>query len=356
MKNLILFLLLVLQITGSCSYRKQACHKDVKKAYDLRMQGKANQALTLLDSLLANDSTNSMAWYERSRVKKYMLTGGGNVTMEDILSSVNKAVLYDSANVIYAYEKALDLFLNAYMAMHKGGDGVADAVGKSVTEFEQVLKLNPGYSEAMLYLVEIYGQLPREMGGDSLKAIAYAEQLGHSDEYFGAKAKIVLNPGDEVTFWQNYLSSHDTTAAVMREIGIAYLYQENIDQAQSFFQKAMTLDSAQNILLLDLARYYMFQVMQNRSLADSLLPISAIYINKYLNSEPPPVIPLQAYATGMLVKTAMFTGHKEEAEKLMEKANSMDPYFSRAFGIPPLSLFDPPDSVSHYFYSFFRPF
>jgi len=356
MKKMIFLLLLVIQITGSCSGPESSRQKDVMKAYDLRMQGKADQALALLDSILDRDSTNAMAWYERSRVQKYMLTGGGKATIGEILESIENATLNDSTNVIYAYEKAMDRFLNAYMAMHKGGDGVAEAVGKSASQFEQVLLLDPGFNEARMYLVEIYGQLPQEMGGDSLKAIACAGQLGKSDPYFGAKAKITLNPGDEIAFWQDYLASHDTTAAVMREIGIAYLYQEDIELAEFWFRHAMRLDSAQNILLLDLARYYQFQVMQNRELADSLLPISAIYINKYLESTPVPVIPLQAYATGMLVKTEMFTGHKEEAERLMAKANSLDPYFSRAFGIPQLSLFIPPDSVPHYFYSFFRPF
>lgn len=356
MKKLPIFLLMTLLITGSCSSQKETGNKDVMKAFDLRMQGKADQALVLLDSILLNDSTNATAWYERSRVKKYMLTGGGNVTIEEILESVSNAVASDSSNVIYAYEKALDLFLNAYMSMHKGGDYVAEAVGKSSREFERVLMLKPDYPEAMMYLVEIYGLLPQEMGGDSLRAIAYAEQLNNIDDFYGAKAHITLNPGNEVAFWKAYLAAHDTTPEVLKEIGIACLYQEDIGQAERCFSEAMRLDHQQNILLLDLARYYMMQVMQNRDLADSLLPVSGEFTNAYLESLPAPIIPLEAYATGMLVKTAMFTGHKEEAEKLMERANTLDPYFSRAFGIPPHSLFEPPDSVIHSFSSFFRPF
>ncbi|TSA54735.1 MAG: hypothetical protein D4R38_01860 [Dehalococcoidia bacterium] len=116
------------------------------------------------------------------------------------------------------------------------------------------------------------------------------------------------------------------------------------------------MDSSMQILWLDLARYYMMGVMQNKDLADSLLPISAMYTRQYLASKPAPIIPLQAYATGMLVKTEMFTGHKEEAEKLMEEAKALDPYFSRAFGIPGPSLFEPPDKISYHFTSFFRPF
>ena len=358
MKKVPIILLMTLLITWSCSSQKETGNKDVMKAYDLRMEGKSDQALALLDSILAKDSTNAMAWYELSRVKKYMLTGGGNVTIDEILAAIDKAVLNDPENVIYVYAKAMDLFLNSYMAMNREPDKVKEEIVLTCNQFEQVLKLKPDYPEAMLYLVEIYGMLPPEMGGDSIKAISYAAKLKEMDPFFGAKATLDLaaEDTDQVAFWKEYQTLHVDTPDVLKEIGIACLFQDDPVNAKYYFSKAIEMDSAEQILLLDLARYYMMQVMQNRDLADSLLPVSAKYINEYLLSEPMPVIPLQAYATGMLVKTAMFTGHKEEAEKLMEKANSLDPYFSRAFGIPSRSLFAPPDSVTHYFSSFFRPF
>ncbi|MBL7111109.1 MAG: hypothetical protein ISS19_04125 [Bacteroidales bacterium] len=358
MKKLTFLLLLTLQITGSCSYQKEKCDKNVMKAYDLRMQGKADQALALLDSILVKDSTNAMAWYELSRVKKYMLTGGGDVSMDEILASVNNATLYDSGNVIYAYAKAMDLFLNAYMVMHREPDKVKDKVAATCVQFEKVLKLKPDYPEAMLYLVEIYGMLPPEMGGDSVKAAVYAAKLKELDPYFGAKATLDLAPEetDQVAYWKYFQALHGDTPDIMEEIGIAYLYQDDPENAKHYFSKAMEMDSSKQILLLDLARYYMMGVMQNRELADSLLPISAYYTEQYLASEPVPVIPLQAYATGLLVKTKMFTGQKEEAEKLMEKAKSLDPYFSRASAIPSPSFFEPPDAINYHFSSFFRPF
>lgn len=358
MKKVFFLLLLIVQITGSCSSPDHSNLTDVMKAYDLRMQGKADQALVLLDSILVKDSTNAMAWYELSRVKRYMFTGGGNVTIDEILADVEKATFYDSKNVIYAYEKAMDLFLNAYMAMQRDPKKVKKRVAEACSQYEEVLKLKPDYHEAMLYLVEIYGMLPPEMGGDSAKGQLYAKKLRASNPYLGAKATLDLAPEetDQVAFWKEYQILHGENPDVFKEIGIACLYNEDPVNANLFFSKAIALDSSEQILWLDMGRYYMLGVMQNKDLADSLLPISAMYVEQYLASEPAPVIPLQAYATGMLVKTEMFTGHKEKAEKLMEQAKSLDPYFSRAFGIPPLSFFDPPDAVTHYFYSFFRPF
>lgn len=358
MKKLVVLLLLTLQINGSCSAKKEAAKNDVMKAYDLRMQGKTDLALALLDSILATDSTDAMAWYELSRVKKYMFTGGGKVTLEEILAAADKATRYHPENVIYTYEKAMDDFLIAYMAMHREPEKVREKIAVTCSQFEAVLKLKPDYPEALLYLVEIYGMLPPDMGGDSIKAAAYALRLKEMDPYYGAKATLDLGPEgtDQVAYWKAFQSLHGDRPEILKEIGIAYLYKEDPDSAKGYFLRTIRMDSSRQILLLDLARYYMMGVMQNKDLADSLLPISASYVRQYLAGQPEPVIPLKAYATGMLVKTEMFTGHKEEAEKLMEEAKSLDPYFSRAFGVPPLSLFERPDVVTHYFYSFFRPF
>ena len=52
----------------------------------------------------------------------------------------------------------------------------------------------------------------------------------------------------------------------------------------------------------------------------------------------------------------MFQGNKEEADKLLEEAKSVDKYFSRASGVPSLLLFDKRDQISSHYSSFFSPF
>jgi hypothetical protein len=49
-------------------------------------------------------------------------------------------------------------------------------------------------------------------------------------------------------------------------------------------------------------------------------------------------------------------GDKEEAEKLFEEANRIDPFVSRAFGVPSLDLFIPPGEISHNHRYLFTPF
>jgi hypothetical protein len=100
----------------------------------------------------------------------------------------------------------------------------------------------------------------------------------------------------------------------------------------------------------------MMKVMQDRNLADKELPESKKFFEMYLASVPAPNIPLKAYTIGNLAKIAMFTGKQEEADKLMKDAKALDPYFSKAFGVPSQALFDCPDSVNHCFISYFMPF
>jgi tetratricopeptide (TPR) repeat protein len=358
MKKLIFLQIIIIGALVSCTYAGKKPDKEVVKAYELRMNGKVDQAKALLETILAKDSTNALAHYEMARLKHYMLTGGGGVKIDDIYTSASKAVTFDPKNVTYAYYKAIASFLNAFMAMQTGQGDVKSNVEQTCADFEKVLLLKPDYYEASLYLVEIYGMLPKDMGGDSVKAVIYADKLGKMNSYFGAKAKAALAPenSDIVKFWNDLLASDAKNPELLMEAGRAYLYADDPANAESCFEKAIKSDPSRNILILDLARYHMYKVMENKDLVATELPIAKTILEKYLNSSPEPVIPLKAYAMGALMRCEMFLGNQAEAEKLMEEAKSLDPYFSRASGVPTLLLFDPPDQISHHFFSFFSPF
>lgn len=358
MKKLILLPVLIFGFLASCSVAKNNPDEEVLKAYELRMSGKVVEAKALLDSILVKDSTNAMAYYEHARLQNYLLTGGGEMKMDKILAPINKAVSLDPKNVTYSYYKAIASFLNAYMSMQMGTGEVKNKISETCTLFEKVLSLKPDYYEASLYLVEIYGMLPKDMGGDSIKAVAYAEKLASMNGYFGAKAKAALAPEstDLVKFWQDRLVLDGKNSELLMEAGRACLYKDDLTNAEKYLNEAIQSDPSKNILILDLARYHMMMVMQNKDLANTELPLAKKMIERYLISVPEPVIPLKAYAMGLLTKIEMFLGNQAEAEKLMEKTKALDPYFSRASGIPSLLLFIPPDQISHQYSSFFKPF
>lgn len=341
----------IISMTG-CSQQND---DGVMKAYDLRMQGKVDDALTLVDSLITLDPGNALAHYERYRILNYMMKGGAEVSVDDLLESIGSAAEYDSDNVDFALAKANASFLGAYISMQQGQDD-ASMVVAICDEFEAVLSLDPDHPQALLYLVDINSQLPAEMGGDSVKAVYYADLLSKNNGYYAAKAELLVNPQDAVEFWLKYLDTHETSPEILKEVGTAYVYEEDPENAFKYYAKAMSLDPDLNTLLLDQARYYMYMVMYGMAEGDSVLPIAATYINQYLESDPKPIVPLKAYAMGMLAKTKMFTGQKEEGKELLEQAKALDPYFSKAMGIPGPSIFDPPNNLSPRYSSFFEPF
>jgi hypothetical protein len=359
MKKLVILQILIIGILVSCSFAgNNPDKKEVQKAFELRMNGKVDEAKALLETILVKDSTNAMAHYEMARLKHYMLIGGGGTKIDDILASVNKAVTYDPKNVNYAYYKAIASFLNAFMAMQTGQGEVKNYIKETCIQFEKVLTLKPDYYEASLYLVEIYGMLPQDMGGDSAKAVAYAEKLTTMNGYFGAKAKAALasENTDLVKFWKDLLVLDGKNPDLLMEAGRACLYIDDLTNAEKYFDDAIKSDPSKNILILDLARYHIMMAMQNENLGSTELPLAKTFIEKYLKTIPEPVVPLKAYAMGLLTRIEMFLGNQAEADKLMEEAKSLDPYFSRASGIPTLLLFDPPDQISHHYFSFFSPF
>jgi len=351
-------LILCSQFTGSCSVKGSETEKVAKKAFELRMNGKVDEAKSLLNEILTNDSTNAMAWYELARLKHYMLVGGSEVKISDIVTPINTASNLEPENVTYAYYKAIASFLNAFMSMQMGQGEVKNIITETCDHFEKVLTLKPDYHEARMYLVEIYGLLPPEMGGDSAKAQAQAEKLIAADPYFGTKAKAALasEGTDIIKLWEDLIAFDSQNANLYMEAGKACLFKEDPKAAEINFDIAIKYDPAKSILILDLARYHIMKVMQNKDLGATELPIAKTFLEKYLKIFPEPNIPLKTYTMGLLARVEMFLGNQAEAEKLMDEAKSLDPYFSRASGVPTLLLFDPPDQISHHYFSFFSPF
>jgi len=350
-KGLLLILLLnCFNVFSACTEKDKA----VLEAYQLRIDGKVDDAKNLLENILKEDSTNAMAHYELARTLNYMNLRGS----EKADQYLAKALEYDPDNVTYAYYNAKNCFLKAYIALQTDGENAQKLVENSCNEFVRVLELKNNYPEALMYLVEFYGDLPEELGGNKTKAEEYTRKLEKMDRFYGAKARLVMMPQgtDMVEYWEKYIAEHGEDSKVLKELGVANLFNDNVEGAQKSFEKAMALDKIQNIRLLDLSRYHMMNVMQNRDVADVELPKCKKYIEQYLASTPEPIPPLKAYALGMMVKINMFSGNQEEGKKIMEEAKAIDPYFSRAFGIPSLALFEAPDKTDHHFQSYFIPY
>ncbi len=334
---------------------------NISLAYELRMNGQADSAKVLLEQAIAEDSTNAVAWYELARTKHHIGLGNPRELMSgmsDIQQTVQNAVGNDPDNVIYQYYQGCINYLNLYIGIQTGKDDVSEDFAKVVESYKSVLILKPDYHEAKLFLVELFGMLPSNMGGDSAKAEKYVRELEEADVVFGAKAREIVMPEDAnyIEFWQKIKENQMDNADVHEALGKVYLYNDNVEEAIKCFEKAISLNSKKNILYVDLGRYYMMQAMQNSEMLDSVAPLIENAFETYLNSQPEPINPLKAFVISNLAKIKFHSDDKEVGNKLHEEAMTLDPYFSKAFGTPSQILFDPPDEISRVHEYFSRPF
>ena len=332
----------------------KASDKNVRTAYELRLSGKADEAKALLEQLIKEDSTNAPALFEMARTQHHMMLGGSGYKPEDILLTINKAVQYDRDNVIYAFYQANICFLNAYVSK----ENTNDYVTKACDAFKKVLTLKPDYKEAILSLVEIYGLLPAEMGGDKALAESYAKSLAGMDEFYYAKANAILKEkgADKVVYWEKMLEQHPKSAKANEELGKAYFFKDDIEKGAICMEKAMGLNPDNKLPQLNVARAYVMMIMQSKGDKENNLELAENAFETYLDDTPDAIIPLKAYAKGWISKIKKFTGDEEGSKELMAEAKALDPYFSMGFGVPAEYLYSPPDEISSYFSSYFSPF
>lgn len=345
---------------GFWSCAESKLDKTVQEAYDLRMNGKADEAKTLLEQAISENPDNALAHYELARTKYHM--GLANIrelitSIEDIQHSIEQAVKNDPDNVIYRFFAGHIAFQSAYIAVQRDQPDVKEKVAKLCSTYESVLKLKPDYHEAMLYLVDIYGILPEDMGGDKSKAEQYAKKLEEMNEIFGAKARAILMPEetDYIGYWQKVLEKHEGNAEVLRELGRTYLFKDQVEDGVKCFEEAVRIDPGQNILILDLARYHAYTGLRDEKLRDTAWPLAEKAFERYLDSEPIPP-QLKAFALNLLSRIKRGMGDQEGADELLEEAKNIDPYYSRATGVPTLDLFVPLGEISRNHRYLFLPF
>ncbi len=345
-------------LMGLFSCQKPAPDNRVLQAYNLRIDGNADSALLLLEKVVAEDSTNSLALFELARTEHHIGLGNprllfeGLYTMQDLVA---KAVKYDEDNVIYKYYQGYLAYLGAYIAFMRQEADVSDKVRDVVNKYESVLDEKPDYYEAKMYLVEILS-VPEKMGGDSLKALEYAHGLEKKDRVFGAKAIELLLPDtvSRIKYWHKVLEANPDNPEILEQLGKAYLYKDSVTMGVMYLEEAMKFDPGKKILLLDLARYYLMSSRGDSLKTEQYLPEAELVVNRYLETDA--IAPLRAYAYTIMAWVKDGLGEKDQVEAMRDKALEIDPNVSKAFGLPPLILFSKPDEISHYYGYFSRPF
>ena len=132
----------------------------VMDAYNLRMQGKVQEAKALLEQAISENPDNADAYYELARIEWYQGLGWTEKDDFDIAADlqnlIDKAVEIDPDNVIYAYFAGCAGIGRIYLSFVTGDQpGAKENLAGTIEAFESALELKPDYHQAMLHLVDL---------------------------------------------------------------------------------------------------------------------------------------------------------------------------------------------------------
>ena len=339
-------------LAGIVSCTGQKADQEVYNAWELRINGHADSAQVLLQQITAENPENAQAWYELCRTNQQL--GKSNPreikeSLDEALRCINKAVEVEPTNVLYLSYRGKTETLQFYMGLQMGDENAAAYLEKFEKTFNSVYQMDPSFTEDKLTLVEFFGGLPPNMGGDLEKAEKYAAELEASDVIAGAKAHELLMPedADYVAFWEEIVDKNPENADALQALGRVYLFMEDIDSGKKYYQEAIDLDPSKNALYLDLGRYYMMGAMRDPAVLDSVAPMIEEQFNRYLNSKPEPIGPMKAWTYSTLSMISRRTGNTETAEKYGVMARELDPFHSFASGKPGKAIYCPPGEIIH---------
>jgi len=302
----------------------------VAQAFKQRMSGQATRAKQTLQTALAKEPGNAAAQFELARTCLYL------IELDRAQTAIDQAVRLRPADARYQYWVGVIAEYNAvwkYKNATTRGQ-VAGLMKKALGAFVQAVALRPDYHEARLALVNCYLKNPAHMGGSRSEAERQAAILEAADTVFGARARGLLLGHRQVQprrqLWDKVVASHPQRADAHEGAARATM---GTAKGLEHLNKALALDPSRAELLVDLARHY--------GMAKQYGPAQHA-VQRYLDFQPAPPVPMRAYATFCAAKIQKMQGQHARANALLKQAKTLDPACWTFFRQPPHALFTAP--------------
>ena len=303
------------------------------QAFEMRMQGAPNAAKAFLGDALAKIPNDARALFELARVSFYL--GDFDAAQEHI----DRAIAIEPQDPRYHYWAGLTATYRVILSAKRPEthDKMPELCRKSIQAFRQALALKPDYDDARIGLVGFYARLPEHLGGDRQKAERVVEEAKKLSPVSYAKARADILDGTkigaQIKMWQDALAQNSQDADAYEGLAIAYLRGNQLAKASSTIDRCLAVDPRRSFLLLDLALRHGLAKQYGK--AEQIL-------QQYLATDPPPCLPMQAFATFMLARIKHFAGDPQGAKDLMEEAKELDDHPWQAMRRPPEALFVAP--------------
>ncbi len=322
---------------------------DIIKAYELRMDGRTEEAIVALAEIIEADPSNAMAHFEMAR----------SLEDEKKTAHINKALKYDPENLVYKFYQANLQMLEAYKAMKSNDKELISINLDQCTEtLKRILAVKPDCKESLLFLIDIYGSLPEEMGGNTYLAKTYLETLKGVDPLYAAHGELILKSKEPdlniVDHWKTYIAANGESNEALVKLGKAYLMTNDRDKAKETFDMVIESDPEQAVLHLDVARSHLYGAMRGGDNSDNELNEFKVNIQCYLDTEVKKPKLIEAWSYGWLGMVEERQGNKKMAKKYIAKAEELIPNYPRFSAIPTIDL--PPNVIAYKYKSYFSPF
>ncbi|MBO3116815.1 hypothetical protein J4050_08655 [Winogradskyella sp. DF17] len=350
MKTIITYLALILALQlFSSTFLIAQNIENIVKAYEQRMNGDIEGAKAILNDIIKIDSTNALAYFEMAR------------TVEDSmkLQFITKSIALDSTNTMFLFYQANLYMLDAYRGMKSNNKTIITKnINKCIATLKRILEINNDCRESILFLVDLYGTLPKDMGGNPRTARLYLDKLKPIDSFYAAQGEWILKSknidADIVKHWKNYIENNAETENALIKLGKAYLLKNEIGMADEVFNKIIKIDSSQIILKLDVARAYLYSAMRGGDEQNRAIQGFKKYINVYLESNVSKPKLIQAWSYGWLGMIEGRQGNNILAEEYYNKAESLIPNYPKYTAIPKIE--NQPNILTYKYSSYFSAF
>ncbi|GAA4270650.1 tetratricopeptide repeat protein [Hyunsoonleella aestuarii] len=349
MKTIVKYFVFVLAMQPMFLLYCQNNTNEIIKAYELRMDGHTEEAINVLSKIIRSDSTNALAYFELAR----------SLENDKKIDHIIKALDYDSKNLKYRFYLANLHMLEAYKAMKTNNKELITKNLNLCTEtLKNILAIKPDCRESLLFLIDIYGSLPEEIGGNMDIAKTYLKTLKSVDLLYAAQGELILKSKepdfDIVKHWKTYIDTNGESNEALVKLGKAYLMTNKKVKAKECFNKVINRDPQQVILYLDVARAHLYGAMRGGDKQDKELNKFKENVLLYLNTAVKKPQLIEAWCYGWLGMVEGRLGNNKLGDEYIDKAEKLIPNYPRFTAIPAIDL--APNVVAYQYKSYFSAF
>ena len=304
-------------------------------AYELRMNGKADQALNLLEQNLKEDTTNALALYELARTRLHYRSGEmeKKELLDYLKSTIEKAIELDPENIIY-YPFAIVIY-DMNLDWNKGSGKENEWIKRKFAIFQKMLELNPDKPKIRLGMLETCLDNPDVLHCDKDKLKGLVTEIQETDEVLGAMASNKLNKDIEsdYEFWKEMVSKNPNHSDALMEAGDASEEEEGVE----YYAKAIRLDPDKAGAACWLLKYFFFSIKEEPEFAEKYVSYAEKIAEAFLAADKYP--PLQSYMLACMSRIYNITDNKEKGKEYWDRAERIDTFMIDFPVHPPIELF-----------------